>query len=218
MSKFYLFLTLFLALNSQSILSQNADSTSSKVVQLTGITVASDSLSPIPFVNVIIRGSYRGTISDFSGFFSIVASTGDSLVFSSLGYRNSTFVIPDTLESKHYSLIQMLDRDTVILKTADVKVWPTYEQFKYAFLNTEVPDDELTRAEQNLDAENMEEMRVELGLGASGNQSLMLNNYKSRLYYSGQLPPNNLLNPFAWMKFIQAWKEGKLNEKTTQDR
>ena len=32
-----------------------------------------------------------------------------------------------------------------------------------------------------------------------------------KLYYAGQLPPNNLLNPIAWGKFIQAWKDGSLN-------
>jgi len=32
----------------------------------------------------------------------------------------------------------------------------------------------------------------------------------SKLYYAGQLPPNNLLNPFAWAKFVEAWRAGKL--------
>lgn len=213
MQKLILFSLLFITIILPKTYAQSSDTSSINIVQLTGITVDGDSLAPLPFTNIVTRGSYRGTFSDFSGFFSIVAATGDTLVFSSLGYQSAEFIIPDSLESKHYSLIQMLDRDTILLETTEIRVWPTYEQFKYAFLNTEVPDDDLARAKDNLDAETMEEMRVELGLGASGNQSLMLNNYKSRLYYSGQLPPNNLLNPIAWMKFIQAWKEGKLNQK-----
>ena len=213
MQKLILFSLLFIAIILPKTYAQSSDTSSINIVQLTGITVDGDSLAALPFTNIVTRGSYRGTFSDFSGFFSIVAATGDTLVFSSLGYQSAEFIIPDSLESKHYSLIQMLDRDTILLETTEIRVWPTYEQFKYAFLNTEVPDDDLARAKDNLDAETMEEMRVELGLGASGNQSLMLNNYKSRLYYSGQLPPNNLLNPIAWMKFIQAWKEGKLNQK-----
>jgi hypothetical protein len=32
--------------------------------------------------------------------------------------------------------------------------------------------------------------------------------YKSKLYYIGQLPPNNLLNPLAWAEFVKAWKNG----------
>jgi hypothetical protein len=32
-------------------------------------------------------------------------------------------------------------------------------------------------------------------------------------YYNGQYMPNNLLNPFAWAKFIEAWREGKFFNK-----
>jgi hypothetical protein len=35
----------------------------------------------------------------------------------------------------------------------------------------------------------------------------------TKLYYAGQYPPNNLLNPVAWAKFIKSWKEGKLKRK-----
>lgn len=182
-----------------------------KVVQITGICVSSDSLQPIPFTRVIVKGNYTGTLSDFSGFYSIVASTGDTLLFSSMGFQLTEYVIPDTLESKHYSLIQMLDHDTIQVPLVEIKAWPTYQQFKEAFVETEVPDDELARAERNLDAENINEQAANLNMGAAGNQKYMLDQYRSRLYYAGQLPPNNLLNPIAWAKFIKAWKEGKLS-------
>ena len=104
-----------------------------KVVQITGMTVSGDSLSPVPFANVLIKGNYTGTIADFSGFFSIVANTGDTLAFSSVGYELSEYIIPDSLESQQYSLIQIMDRDTILLPTVSIKIWPTYEQFKKAF-------------------------------------------------------------------------------------
>ena len=52
--------------------------------------------------------------------------------------------------------------------------------------------------------------------GAMSFRNLMNTQY-GKMYYSGQLPPNNLLNPLAWAKFIKAWKEGafKQNGKTT---
>ena len=181
-----------------------------QVVQIAGIAVSGDSLAPVSFANVLIKGKYSGTMSDFSGFFSIVAKAGDTLIFSSFGYKKNEYVIPDTLPSKQYSLIQMMDRDTVALPVTDIKVWPTYAQFKKAFLNTEVPGSDLARAEKNLDAEVIAKKAANLHLGASGNQKLLLGQRKSRLYSAGQLPPNNLLNPIAWMKFIKAWKEGKL--------
>lgn len=183
-----------------------------QVVQIAGITVSGDSLVPVPFANVLIKGNYSGTLCDFSGFFSIVAKAGDTLVFSSFGYRRNEYVIPDSLNSKQYSLIQIMDRDTVVLPVTDIKVWPTYEQFKKAFLETEVPGSDLARAEKNLNRENIARKAANLHLGASGNQKLMLAQRRSKLYSAGQLPPNNLLNPIAWMKFIKAWKEGKLGK------
>ena len=35
----------------------------------------------------------------------------------------------------------------------------------------------------------------------------------NKYYYSGQLPPMNILNPMAWADFIQAWKRGDFKNK-----
>jgi hypothetical protein len=32
----------------------------------------------------------------------------------------------------------------------------------------------------------------------------------TKIYTNGQLPQNNLLNPYAWSKLIQDWKAGNL--------
>ena len=83
------------------------------VVKIAGVTVTSDSLKPVPFVNVLIKGNYSGTMADYTGFYSIIAKAGDTLIFSSMGYRNEEYVIPDTLKNEQYSLIQILNKDTL---------------------------------------------------------------------------------------------------------
>ena len=65
-----------------------------KSVQLTGILVSTDSLLTIPFANVLIKNSEQGTISDFYGYFSLVANKGDTIIFSCLGYKRATYIIP----------------------------------------------------------------------------------------------------------------------------
>jgi hypothetical protein len=40
-----------------------------------------------------------------------------------------------------------------------------------------------------------------------------LQNQASRYYYSGQLPPMNILNPSAWRSFINSWKRGDYKSK-----
>jgi hypothetical protein len=44
--------------------------------------------------------------------------------------------------------------------------------------------------------------------GGSLNYKWQMNDIKEQLYYKGQSPPNNLLNPIAWSQFIRAWKNG----------
>ena len=182
------------------------------IVKIAGVTVTSDSLKPIPFVNVIIKGNYTGTMGDYSGFYSIVAKAGDTLIFTSVGYRNVEYAIPDTLKSDQYSLIQVLNKDTIELPETKIIIWPSYEQFKQAFLNTDIEDSDLARAKKNLNHDILREQAINLHLGAGGNQKLMLDRETSRLYSIGQLPPNNLLNPIAWKKLIDAWKEGKFDD------
>lgn len=182
------------------------------IVKIAGVTVTSDSLKSIPFVNVIIKGNYTGTMGDYSGFYSIVAKAGDTLIFTSVGYKNVEYAIPDTLKSDQYSLIQVLNKDTIELPETKIIIWPSYEQFKQAFLNTDIEDSDLARAKKNLNHDILREQAINLHLGAGGNQKLMLDRETSRLYSIGQLPPNNLLNPIAWKKLIEAWKEGKFND------
>jgi hypothetical protein len=35
-----------------------------------------------------------------------------------------------------------------------------------------------------------------------------------KLYYSGQIAPQNIFNPFAWNEFIKAWKRGDYKKKS----
>ena len=189
------------------------DSVSEIYVQISGIVVAGSKLEPVPFVTVLEKSSYRGTSSDYYGFFSFVAMPGDTIVFSSIGYKKSTYVIPDTLRNGRYSLIHSIEEDTVKLAQLDVYPWPSREQFRDAFLNTDIPNDDLTRAQNNLDPETLALKQEAYPAGGSLNFKWQMQDVHSRLYYAGQAPPNNLLNPIAWSQFIQAWKNGDFKKK-----
>jgi len=184
------------------------------LVQFSGVVVTHDSLRPIPFVNLMIKGQYRGTVGDVYGFFSFVARKTDTIEFSSIGYRKITFIIPDSLKSDRYSLIQVMTQDTVLLHEVFIYPWPTKSQFEDAFLALRVPDDDLERAKKNLERSKLKELAKEMPMDASMNfKNTMQENY-SRIYYAGgQIPPTNILNPLAWAKFIEAWKNGDFKTK-----
>ncbi|MFM2206113.1 MAG: hypothetical protein RL213_88 [Bacteroidota bacterium] len=184
-----------------------------ELVQFSGVVVSGDSLLPIPFASVMIRGTSRGTISDYYGFFSFVAKMRDTIEFAAIGFKRNVFVIPDTLTDHRCSLIQLLKPDTVLLKEVVIFPWPTKEQFKEAFIQLRAPYDDLARAERNLDRRQMQFLASKIPMDGSMNFKWQMQEQTSRLYYSGQLPPNNLLNPVAWAKFIQMWQDGEFDNK-----
>lgn len=179
------------------------------LVQFSGVVVTADSLNPVPFTHILIEGRQRGTMADYHGFFSFVAQKGDTIMFSAVGFNPVEFVLPDTLSSNRYSLIQVMQVDTVTLSETVIYPWPTVKQFKQAFVELDIPDDDLERARKNLALAEMKERMWNVPMDGSMNYRNYINEQTSKLYYAGQLPPNNLLNPMAWAEFIKAWKEGR---------
>ncbi len=180
-----------------------------KVIQFSGLIVTGDSLAPVPFTNIWVKNTRRGSISDFNGFFTITVRESDTLHFTAVGFKDVIYPVPDTLSSNRYSTIQLMTRDTINLPETVIYPWPTREQFRYAFLNTEIPDDDYDRAMKNLERAEMRERMQRMPLDGYSNYRYMTNQYSDRLYYAGQRPPMRIFDPFAWSQFIQAWREGK---------
>jgi hypothetical protein len=178
------------------------------LIQFSGVVITGDSLNPVPFTNVLIENTSRGTMTDYYGYFSFVAQKGDSILFSSVGYQRARFVIPDTLTTNRYSLIQILNKDTIQLEETVIYPWPTREQFKQAFLEMELPETDYDRAQRNLAQADMI-ARMDAAMPSGGETfKYSMQQYQSQIYYAGQAPPINVLNPVAWSQFIQAWKRG----------
>ena len=186
------------------------------LLQFSGVVVSGDSLQPVPFTAIMVKGTYRGTLSDYYGFFSFVAQEGDTIEFSVLGFQKSTYILPDSLDGSRYSIIQVLNQDTIMLPMTVIYPWPTKEQIYEYFLKAPVPDDDLERARKNLAQETIVDMAMTIPMDATMNYRNSMSQYNTRLYNAGQIPMNNLLNPIAWAKFVQAWKKGDFKKKTTR--
>ena len=204
-----LYFILFVCFFSIKLIAQTNQAKERKLIQFSGIVVTGDSIEPVPYANIFIKGTKKGAVTDKSGFFSFVAQSGDIIEFSALGYKSATYTISDTFRSSRYSWIQTLSTDTVFLAEAVIVPWPTIEQFNKAFVQTKIPNDDQQRAEKNLALAEMKERMKNMPMDGDMNFRNMVNQQIARSYYKGQNPPNNLLNPFAWAQFIKAWKEGK---------
>lgn len=55
-------------------------------VTVSGTVIDSDNKEPLPGVNVVIKGSTKGTVTDLDGKYSIETSSEDVLLFSFIGY------------------------------------------------------------------------------------------------------------------------------------
>src|ERR1700744_6540100 len=97
------------------------------VIQINGVTMTADSLHGVANVTVLVKNQNRGVETSPTGVFSIVCYKGDTLQFSSLGFRSKEFVIPTTLVGQYFSLIQLMVQDTFYLPETIIRPLPTKE-------------------------------------------------------------------------------------------
>lgn len=194
-------------------------------VQFSGITVTEDSLGILPYVTILVKNRYKGTISDARGFFSFVALPGDTIQFSAIGYRNNYYLMPEAERDLH-SVIMPLEKDTIELPMAVIYPWPSKEAFREAFLALQLDDDMYDIARKNLEGQLLAEISQKMTMDGSENQKLFMQKMIAQTYYAGGqqnfhqmggpggIPiPSTLLNPFAWAEFVKAVKRGDFKRK-----
>lgn len=202
---------LLLLLSFAGVYAQVPEGTDRKVVQITGVVAEDDTLKGIPFVTVRIKGSARGSVADFYGFFSIVARAGDTLVFSNVGFEPSVVFLPPVMEDDNYYMLVKLEKDTINLR--QIKVGPiSKEGFADAFLNLKIKDDDYERAMKNLNQQELEAIKMGMPMDGSINYKNAMQMRSAALYSAGGLPSPSIFNPFAWAQFFKALKKGKFKD------
>jgi hypothetical protein len=195
-----------------SLKAQVKKDSTQKIIQFSGIAVDADSLTPLPFVAIVVRNSQRGVYSNINGYYSMVVQPRDTVDFFALGYHRGTYVVADTFRTNQYIHVQALKIDTILLHEAVIYPWPSKEQFKNAFLTAQIANDDLARAQANLSQPEMVRLAQNVGMDAGMVYNSSMQQYSAKNYYAGQKPPNNLLNPVAWSKFIQSVQNGDLKK------
>lgn len=183
------------------------------VIQLYGVVMSADSLMALPSVSIMVKGRNQGTLTNEQGVFSIVVLKGDELTFTSVGYKPKTVIIPKNIEGNQQSMIQLMVQDTVYLPATIIKKYPTPEEFARDFANTQVPDDELEIARQNLSEANRKALIAAYPKDGREATNYYFKENARKSYSNGQLPPMNIFNPMAWSEFIKSWKRGDFKNK-----
>src|SRR5690606_37355153 len=119
--------------------------------QISGLVMTNDSIPQfVPYANILVKKRGLGTSSTTEGFFSFAVIPGDTIQFSSIGFRKEILVVPDSLTEKEYLARVILRRDTTMLQEVTLYPWPTPDRLKDELLATRVPTTEEDIAMRNL--------------------------------------------------------------------
>lgn len=201
-----LLLTVCLVFQTMDVKSQLFRKEDKNLVQLTG-RLTDELLQPLPYAHILILNNYRGTITDKEGKFSIVTEVNDSIMFSTVGYRRKIITIPDTLKEPFYTLDLRLETDTFMIAEVVIYPWKSYEEFKEAFLNLKLPNDDMDNARKNIALLKTQIIMDETPSARANFQHILNQQYK-QTFIQGQYPSYQVFNAFAWAEFFKALKRG----------
>ena len=97
-----------------------------------------DTAVAIPNTHIINKTQNKGTISDEFGFFTVTANTGDSIMFSSIGYESLTIVARDSMYSNNRVI--KLKPAVYLLTEMEIGLLSTYDRFKRDILSREAQE------------------------------------------------------------------------------
>ncbi len=191
---------------------QKKDSLSAepRLIQFSGYALTSDSLMGVPFAHITILNRGRVATAGPDGFFSFAAHEGDTLVFTSVSYKPTIYVIPLHLTTDKYSVIQLMTKTEYYKDPIIIYPW---NDFRQAFLDLRLPDDDLERAKRNMDRERLAELGEKLERDGNEATDNYIRANSAKTYYYRQAPAQNIFNPLAWAEFIRAWKRGDFKKK-----
>jgi hypothetical protein len=177
-----------------------------KLIQLSG-TIKNELLQPLPFAHILILDNYRGTLTNNFGTFSLVVEESDSVLISSVGYKTRYIQIPDNLPTKFLNMEFILRVDTLAITEAKIYPWKTYDEFREAFVNLNLPTDDMERARRNI-ALIRTQIIMDHEPSARANFRHIMEQQYQQTFIQGQYPTYQLFNAFAWAKFFKALKRG----------
>lgn len=186
-------------------------------VQFSGLVVTGDSLYGIPNVNLSVCHAYRGGSTDRFGFFSFVALERDTVVISCIGFKSQRTVIPFRNVNQSYSLFVELEQDITQLQEVVISPLPSKDKFVQAFLALQLPRETFDNFEKNYSQKILKKLFNEYAMDGSENYKAWSAYQFEKVSHKNEVTMNPLLNPFAWVKFIQAVSEGKFKRRKGEE-
>ena len=188
-----------------------------KFVQVSGL-ITDEFYKPVAGVAIVSKKLKKGILSERSGIYSITSVPGDTIFFRALGFKRYHTIIPADFAEKFCEVDIALETDTIQIKEVNIMPWKNYSEFIKDMTRQKPVDPLIENMNDNIASiyvaiANQNNARVS---PEAGYRYAMEQNFVGTAT-RGQYPINNLLNPFAWSKFINGLKNGLLkNQKYTK--
>ncbi len=210
----YIFSLIFLLLSSIKAFAQPA-SGANDLVQFSGMVLAEEGgqLVPVPFATVGVKGTARGTYANYKGFFSLVVKRGETIRFTAVGFADFEKVIPDSLKSSKYAVVQLMSATDLNLPELVVFPWPNRDHFKQEFLAMNVTNALAENAAANLAKDRIAGVRNATVMDGTENGKYYLQQVAQKNSYIGGVPPMQIFNVASWAQFFTAWQRGDFKKK-----
>jgi hypothetical protein len=179
-----------------------------RFIQLSGI-ITDVSYRPVQGVTVISKKLHRASVSERTGIYSITSTPGDTVYFRALGFKRYHTIIPDPYEGRHCLVDIVLEIDTIPIAAVTILPWKSYDDFIKDMTRKTPVDPKIENMNENL-ASIYVAVTNQTGVRISpetGYRYAMEQNF-SAMSTRNMYPINNLLNPFAWSKFVKGVRNG----------
>jgi len=217
--RYYVFF-LVLFLGAQVLQAQKRD----RVYQLSGLVISQGNQEPVPFARVSVNRTRRGGFANVEGFYSIPVLASDTVYLSSIGYRNTRFVVQDYLDDYHGDpsspyiyAINYLNEDSIVLP--DIMMFPynNAAELRTALIQTDVDEAiESINARENLNPDVMDVLIENLNVDAGERVMVARQLYYNEQQQQGVAPTATLFDPMAVYQLLN-YIHKKTKERRTKD-
>lgn len=204
------FIHILLLLGSFTVALYGQEDEPDRYIQVTGI-ITDVTYRPVPGVSIVSRKLKRATVSEPTGIYSITSTPGDTIFFRAMGFKRYHTVIPENYTESQAQADIVLETDTIEIEAVTILPWRNYSEFLRDMTKERAVDPVIENMNDNI-ASIYVAIANESGVRITpeaGYRYAMEQNF-SAMATRQQYPVNNLLNPFAWAKFVKGLKNGML--------
>ncbi|WP_338237081.1 hypothetical protein [Persicobacter diffluens] len=174
-------------------------------VLVKGVILDAESLEPLSATNITVHSAHgRATLGYYTGEvgrFSFFAFPLDTIRFSNVGFKPRAVVIPLEVPNDQYTLIEIMEHDTIILPSILVSDKLMLEDEIDQIVSRVMTDTSFVpNVEQVV---NYQIEKISLFQPVYGKFQILW------LHHNYHIPKNQWINPWVWVKFINDDQEDK---------